>query len=175
MLVRRRGPRKNMFPPVWLQARATIRGSNAAVPAEVHLLVALLERGGESLGQLQELADSPALIPIRDDEMWPALLEFIEYDLTDLFRSAAVGAATLIRGASRSDDCDPAEVKADIACLGRYLVLACHATEHPTVPAQVRRAFEAVGLEMNGWSATTTRVIEEIERRYDAGRETADA
>ncbi len=151
----RRQP-KSMFPTAWSEPRARLLESDVA--AEYRSLVRLLDIGAEHLGRLQlhyerATPQAPSDAP---------LLEFIDEDLSDLFRCVAAGAANLLPGDFQVEKADPPEVEADVKLLLRYLEVAVLAAEHPSISDQLRNTFRETETSLGSWGEQTIDVVRAI-------------
>lgn len=152
---------KSMFPSAWRQARERVLAAAPPAPGERRLLLELVDAAGASLGRLQALFDrNPE--PFGADSEWVHLFHFINDDLSDIFRTVAIGSSVLLRADELPDEADPTEVAADAELLVRYLAVALLAAEHPMAPREIREMFRIVGRDMEGWGGRITGEIRRI-------------
>jgi hypothetical protein len=153
---------KTMFPPAWTEARNRAGETLPAGPDEYLRLIGLVEQGGEQFGKLQALYDQ------RQELADPGrhLLDFIDDDLSDLFRCIAAGAAGLLPGAMQAETADPPEVQADVRVLARYFAVAALAAENPGVPGEVRHVFRTVAGGLEDWDEEFIDTVQRIADRY---------
>lgn len=154
--------RKSMVPSAWEEARGRLLGSGEAGNNEYHVLAHVLDLGAEHLSELQ------ALFSLRQEASVPVahLLEFIDGDLTDLFRCIAYGSAHLLPGDQQSEHADPPEVQADVRLLVRYFAIAALAAENPIVPSEVRNVFQAAAAGLEGWGDEMVHAVQRVADSY---------
>lgn len=154
----RRQP-KGMFPLAWSEPRARLLESDA--PVEYRSLIRVLDLGAEHLGRLQAHYDRATAEAASE----APLLEFIDEDLSDLFRCIAAGAANLLPGEFQLEMADPPEVEADVKLLLRYFEVAVLAAEHPSVSDQLRSTFRETAIAMGFWGE---QMIDSVRRIANA-------
>jgi hypothetical protein len=153
---------KSMFPSAWDDTRCRVLDAPDAEYDEFKELVRVLERGASHLAILQDLHDR------REMTRAPAthLLEFVDADLTDLFRSMVGNALDLLPGKRQWERADPNDVLADVKTLIRYLSVAVLAAEHSSVPGELRGAFRAVAAGLKGWDDEVIAAVERLAERH---------
>ncbi len=155
--------RDGLFPQAWIEARERALTRDAS--DDFRILVRLLDRGGLLLGGVFRLYHDRET-PAGDERPWEPLLDFVDEEITDAFRTIACGTAALIPYPRWEDFADPLEVQGDVLELSRFLKVAALAAEHPSVPAEVRRAFREVSSAMAGWEREMVDAVRRIGESY---------
>ena len=115
----------------------------------------------------------------RETDFYGQLLNFIDGDLVDVFRSVAIDTAALVPGwtgwreaIESLDDLD-----GDATLFARYADVLIMAVHHPDVPLHLRAAADRFGPVMLGWYAQFTTLLAAARAELDdspAGALTTD-
>lgn len=154
-------PREGMFTVQWREARARIESAEIQRHTLFSVMVRLIEGGAECYARLQMVFEQREGSSRRDRRL-DHLLQFIDEDLTDVFRDLTSAAANLIPGPDWLETADPPEAQAQVRLLVRYLAVSAAAAEHPEIPLEVRRVFAEVAAQMEGWGDELYQVMQAI-------------
>jgi hypothetical protein len=153
-----------MFPAHWLDART--RALTEPLGEEFQLLVGLLDTGGLLISRIHTVA-ADGFQHMMVGNSWDALTDFVRDDITDTFRTIALGAAALIPHPGWENAADPLELEGEVRILMRYLRVATLAADQPPVPGEIRREFQEVETATTtGWGPAIVQTIRGIAQKY---------
>jgi hypothetical protein len=159
-------PQATIYQRIWRRAR--IRLTRSTVPERV-IQAALLdhiERGWQHLRRLQLAYEGRAALP--PGKPTEDLLDFIDSDLVDAFRTLSCDAALLVMGADspecRRDGVPGVDDLTGAATMfSRYLALLNLAVRDSSVPDDIRSVVQEVTTALVGWPEDLDDLIATLE------------
>lgn len=150
-----------MFAVRWIEAECRMRSRGIADGA-CSEMARLIAQAGRELEPLQALfQNDPGVASRRDPSA--QLLNFVDGDLTDVFRGFTDSASYLLSdSADWLAQADPDEVEGELDLVVRYLDIAVMAAESAAIPDDVRAVFRRAGAALNGWGDRVLRLTEQI-------------
>jgi hypothetical protein len=164
--VHRGEPRHTIFRPWWNEAWKRVGHSDEELRPLFAALLNAVEKGWLTVRTLQLAYERDAETPgaAKDDRQY--LLDFIDGDVVDLYRSVAIGCTRLIPGPDGPDPAaDPFAVWGDAELFARYLRLLALAARSAAVPPELRERIEHVERMLRGWLPEVTALLAEVEER----------
>ena len=162
----------------WRAGRKRLEGLAGPARLAVADLLDHVEATWRHLRPLQLLYESNTN-RARETDFYGQLLDFIDGDLVDVFRSVAFDVAALVPGwpgwreaLETVDDLD-----GDATLFTRYADVLIMAVHHPEVPMHLRAAAAQFGPVMLGWYDQFTALLASVEAEFDrlpAGTRTLD-
>lgn len=144
----------------WRAGRERLAGLAGPEHRALSALLDHVEEAWRHLRDLQLLYET-GQARARETDFYAQLLNFIDSDLVDVFRSVALDTAALVPGwagwreaIERLDDLD-----ADATLFARYADVLIMAVHHPDVPLHLRAAAGRFGPVMLGWYTQFTALL----------------
>lgn len=148
----------------WRRVSCRLRGRPLSL-AEGEL-VALVCQAACEVFKLQALYERDVGAISRRDAT-AQLLNFIDGDLTDIFRSFTTSAAYLLYPRrSWAEKADPTETEGELDLVVRYLDIGAMAAESPHIPEDIRAVFREVGTALSGWGGHVQAVVARIAEEH---------
>lgn len=152
----------SMLATAWITVRSQLRDHDAL---QCRVALQLLERvqiAGDELFKLQYLYESRTDAFFRRDYA-AQLLNFVDGDLTDVFRGFTGRIAALIAlTMGEAVEVDPLEIDADLDLVLRYLDVSVMAADSSSIPSSYRAVFQEVAGALRTWGSEVRALVAEL-------------
>ncbi|HEX2079863.1 MAG TPA: hypothetical protein VHG08_19255 [Longimicrobium sp.] len=167
-------PLSTIYGAQWQAARQRVEDLDPMTRRLLGRMLDLVEEGWTAALELQRWYENDPARALETDD-YGHLLEFVDADVIDLFRTIAAGIAELVPGkAGWEAEADPEGVESEIDEFMRYMTVLRLAVQAGGVPDAFRALVVSVAERLAGWGDELAAVVAawgtELERRVPAIR-----